>query len=65
MKLMDYQKSIMERHMTSWINKIQESEAKSIELDAFEAYSEIIFDNMSQIIFGENILDKKIELEIN
>ena len=51
--------------MTGWIKKIQESDAKSIELDAFEAYSEIIFDNMSQIIFGENILDQKIELELN
>ena len=62
---MVYQKTIMERHMTNWIKQIQESDAKSIELDAFEAYSEIIFDNMSQIIFGENILDKKIELELN
>ena len=62
---MDTYKSTMERHMTGWIKKIQESDAKSIELDAFEAYSEIIFDNMSQIIFGENILDQKIELELN
>ena len=44
---MDYQKAVMERHMKAWIKQIQESDTKSIELDVFEAYSEIIFDNMS------------------
>ena len=51
--------------MTDWIKQIEASATKSLELLVFEAYQDITFENMSQICFGENILDQKIELEVN
>ena len=52
--------------MKTWVKEIQDSgPLQRKDIDVLKTYEQIIFENMSKICFGSNILDKMIELTVN